>query len=266
MPLTVFGDNIETNKPKFNLFIMKKIYCPLLMGLLLCALVFSSCFTPKAVVRISPEEEESVRWNYGQAFARKRIGDIGVQAAYANYDKHYLIFDVEVSNYGDQEILVSPEYLFLEADGRQLRAIDPERQLLSMEIEDARQEASRKNLAVAIGTAAVVGAVAAIASDTDDEDNNRSDNDNEELAVTSLYVGATVAPAIADAPMPPPPGPASPWFWSDYALRKTTLGPNQMVSGKVMFPRNDEIVRMVLVAPIQEEIFRLKFQQVIYKP
>ncbi len=235
--------------------------------MLLCVLVFSSCFTPKSVVRVNPEKEENVRWNYGQAFARKRLGDLGVEAAFSSYDKNYLIFEVEVLNYGEGEVLVSPEHLFLEADGRQIRAIDPERQLLSMEIEDSRRDASRKNLAVAIGTAAVVGAVAAIASDDGDDDDNGNDVvDNVDVAVTSLYVGATVAPAVADAPLPPPPGPASPWFWSDYALRKTTLGPNQKVSGKVMFPRNDELARMILVAPIQEEIFRLKFQQVIYKP
>ncbi|GJM35623.1 MAG: hypothetical protein DHS20C18_46240 [Saprospiraceae bacterium] len=225
--------------------------------------MFTSCFTPKSVVRINPEGE-NVRWNYGQAFARQKLGELEVQAAFSSYDKNFVMFDVEVINYSQEEVLVSPEYLFLEADGRQYKAIDPERKLLSMEIDESRRDAGRKNLAVAIGAAAVVGAVAAIASDSDDNEGVDNDN-NEELAVTSLYVGATIAPAVAQRPLPPP-GPENSWFWSDFALRKTTLGPNEKVSGRVMFPRNDGLARIILVAPIKEEIFRLNFQQIIYKP
>jgi len=56
------------------------------------------------------------------------------------------------------------------------------------------------------------------------------------------------------------------WFWSDHTLRKTTLDKGQMVRGKVVFPRDNELKEFEVLVPVEELMFTFAFQQRLFQP
>lgn len=230
-------------------------------------LALSACFSPKSVVRIEPTDEPQ-RWNYGQAILEAEKDGIAANAAYAYSDEDYWVFDVEVINWREDRIMVDPAgiELTIAPIDMKVSAIDPESQMLDMEMDASRREANAKNAAVVAGVVAVAAVATAIATSSGDNNDNTENNfDNNNLDVVN------VAPTLvigAGAGAPPPPGPIAvdPWFWSEQTLRKTTLEKGQKVRGKVLFPRNDQIRNFDMLVPIEELIFKFGFKQVLHQP
>lgn len=243
-------------KTNFTLFFLS--------GIILLAL--SACFSPRPVVRVEPVNEPN-KWNYGQAILEAEKNGIATNAAYAYSDDDYLVFDVEVTNWRDERILIEPSGIELTfaANDMRIPAVDPEAHLLGMEMDDSRREANAKNAAVVAGVVAVAAVTAAVVSSTNDNNNTENNFNNDGLDVIN------VAPTLivgAGAGAPPPPGPIAvdPWFWSDQTLRKTTLEKGQQVRGKVLFPRNDQMRNFEMLVPVEELIFTFEFKQILYRP
>lgn len=229
----------------------------------LSLMTLSACFSPKPVVRIEPTDEPQ-RWNYGQAILEAERDGITANAAYAYSDKDFWVFDVEVINWREERILVDPagiELTFAPIDMR-IKAIDPEEQMLDMEMDASRREANAKNAAVVAGVVAVAAVTAAIA--TSDNNNNENNFDNNGVDVVNVAPTLVVG-AGAGAP-PPAPIAVDPWFWTEQTLRKTTLEKGQKVRGKVLFSRNDQVQNFDLLVPIEELIFTFGFKQVLHQP
>lgn len=252
----------------------------LLLGACLCFTLFlTSCFTPKPVVRVEPVDED-VRWQYGQAFARQQSNGLEVQAAYNGNNREYLFFDVEVTNFGEEEVLIDPKQFYLEVKGMKMRAADPEVMLLGLDMEASRQEANSKNAAVAIGVAAVAATAAIIATSDGDGNSNASNNNassnsfdggynNLDLAVDLVSI---VPSLIIDLSAPrmveelPPADPEDRNFWTDFTLRKTTLRKGERVSGKVLFRTLDLADRFQMVLPMESTTFRMQFKRLLFQP
>lgn len=252
----------------------------LLTGACICSILFlSSCFTPKPVVRVEPIDED-VRWQYGQAFARQQAGELEVQAAYNGNNREYLFFDVEITNYGEEEVLVDPKQFYLEVKGMKMRAADPEVILLGLDMEASRQEASSKNAAIAIGVATVAATAAIIATSDGNGNSNSSNNNvsannfdggynNLDLAVDLVSI---VPNLIIDLSSPrvveelPAADPQDRNFWTDFTLRKTTLRKGERVSGKVLFRTLDLDDRFQMVLPVESSIFRMQFKRLLFQP
>ncbi|NRB47134.1 MAG: hypothetical protein HRU41_05635 [Saprospiraceae bacterium] len=253
----------------------------LLMGAFLCSTLFlSSCFTPKPVVRVEPMEED-VRWQYGQAFARQQSNDLEVQAAYNGNNREYLFFDVEVTNFGEEEVLVDPKQFYLEVKGMKMRAADPEVMLLGLDMDASRREANSKNAAVAIGVAAVAATAAIIATSDGNGNSNASNNNNAsgnsfdggynnlDLAVDlvsivpNLMIDLSAPRAVEEFP---PVNPQDRNFWTDFTLRKTTLRQGERVSGKVLFRTLDLDDRFQMVLPVESSTFRMQFKRLLFQP
>lgn len=242
-------------------------------------ITFNGCFSPRAVVRVEPDETEAIFWSHGQAIAEQKQEDIWCRAAFSHANQEYLVFDLEVINESEQDVLVTPEQLFLATPTNfQLPALDPERILLAMEVDASRQEANAKNAAVATGVVLVGAAVAAALSDNDnDGDNDTSSEeyyDDEvdaglvvDAAIPALYLATGFAnePPLS-APVDALPGTADPLFWSDFTLRRTTLRPNERIRGLVAFPRYDDTESFFLHVPIAEQNFRFYFRQRLIFP
>ncbi|PHN03326.1 hypothetical protein CRP01_26955 [Flavilitoribacter nigricans DSM 23189 = NBRC 102662] len=230
-------------------------------------LSLSACFSPRPVVRVEPIEEPQ-RWNYGQAILEAEKNGITANAAFAYSDDDFLVFDVEVTNWREERILVDPAGIQLDvnsATSMYIPAIDPEEQMLGMEMDASRREANAKNAAVVAGVVAVAAVAAAVATSSNDNNNNENNFNNDGVDVVN------VAPTLvlgAGAGGAPPPGPIAvdPWFWSDQTLRKTTLEKGQQVRGKVLFPRNDQIRNFEMSVPVEELIFTFEFRQVLHRP
>lgn len=252
-------------------------------ALLFCYSLFStflltSCFTPKPVVRVEPDNEK-IRWQYGQAFARQQANDLEVQAAYNGNNREYLFFDVEVTNFGEEEVLVDPSQFYLNISSFQLRAIDPEAFLLGLDLDASRREANSKNTAVALGIATVAATVAIIATADNNNNNNSSSNstvnslDNGYSNLDLAFDAVTIFPNLfIDLTAPrnfeemPPANPQDRDFWTDFTLRKTTLREGERVSGKVLFPIHDLDDRFQMVLPIASSTFQMQFKRKLHHP
>ena len=252
---------------------MKTAYS-LFVLLSLASLLWTGCFTPRTVIRMQPDESENVFWSNGQAIAEQIQDSVIARAAFSHATPEYLIFDIEVINQGGSSILVAPEDLYIATPQNfQLPAIDPERQLLSMEIDASRQEARAKNTAVATGLIAA-GAIIAVAATSDGDAGDGDDFDDYDavdaavdVAIPALYLSTAFRQeAVLSAPISALPLPYDPIFWSDYTLRKTTLRPGESVRGLVAFNRFDQTDRFELALPLEELKFRFSFEQVLIQP
>lgn len=236
-----------------------------LLGLALITL--NACFSPRPVVRVETIDEPE-RWNYGQAILKAEKDGIITTAAYAYADDDYLVFDVGVTNWQEERLLVEPAGIELTVAPHDMRipAVDPEAYMLSMEMDASRREANAKNAAVVAGVAAVAAVTAAVVTaDGNNSNNNVNDNGNEGLDVVNIAPTVLIGSGAGT-----PPGPGSiaddPWFWSDQTLRKTTLEKGQQVQGKVLFPRNDQVSDFQLLVPVDSFIFTFRFKQVLHRP
>lgn len=249
----------------------------LILGLF--AIVFlSSCYTPKAVIRVEPDNED-VRWQYGQAFARQEANGLEVQAAYNGMNREYLFFDVEIVNYEEEEVLIDPSRFFLDLNGFQRRAIDPEAFLLGLEMEASKREANSKNTAIALGVVAVAATAAIIvAADNNNNGNNVNANNasnvgqdlnNIALATDVFSIFPSLVVDLSNNNQRgelPPPNPKDRDFWTDFTLRKTTLRQNERVTGKVLFPLTELTDRFKMGIPVETGIFRLQFKRMLHQP
>lgn len=227
-------------------------------------LLFSACFSPKPVVRVETASNPD-KWNYGQAILEAEKDGIVASAAYAYHDRDYLVFDVEVTNWREESIFVDPARISLSVMPQDLLipAIDPETQLLNMDMDASRREASAKNMAVVAGVVTVAAVTAAVASGSDNNDGdaavNNYDNDVVNVAPTLIVGGGGAAPSgqrIAE----------DAWFWADQTLRKTTLENGQKVRGKVIFERDDQVRDFEMNIAVEELLFTFGFKQRLFRP
>ena len=227
--------------------------------LFLFALSLTSCFVPQKIIKMESGENEATKWNYGREVVHVKNGDLEARIFFEDFTKKDLIFDVEVVNLGEAEILLQPEQIHLLTDnGGRAWAFDPEKEIFGEQMELSRREAAGKNAAVAIGVVAVAAVVAAAV--TSDGDNNDNDNDIDFDGDTFVYVNTAVPPLPLEY-MPPNVN-----FWKDYSLRKTTLEKGYKVGGKVVFPRMDDVREFTIVVPVGDVEMKAKFQQKIFQP
>lgn len=238
-----------------------------LFSLLLFSMYFAACVSPKAVIRVEPVAEPD-KWNYGQAIVESKKNGLITSASFAYSDPDFLVFDVEVTNWREERILIDPAQISMQLTDAHFStsAIDPEQYVLDMEIEASRREANAKNAAIVAGVVAVAAVTAAVVADANNDNGNENGFVNNggvdavNLAPTVfINSGGGVAPSGV-------PQTVDPWFWSDHTLRKTTLERGEMVRGKVVFPRDDSLPHFELVVPVEEITFNFSFKQIIYQP
>lgn len=227
----------------------------------LLLLSLSSCFSPRSIVKMETHPDEEITWNYGRQIVTTANGELEAQVFFDEFTKKHLIFDVEITNWGEEAVLISPEAFYLELPGGQkIKSFDPEREIFNSQVKKSREEAGRKNAAVLVGVAAVATVVAVAASDDDDWDD---DDDGDGIDINApIFINA-------GSTNPPPPLPFLPpdmMFWEDYALRKTTLQPRFKANGKVVFRRDDLAKALTLNLPIGEMVLHARFNQSVFQP
>lgn len=233
-------------------------------------ILLSSC-TPLRVVRLAPAVE-TTEYSYGEKIVRQRASTSEVAVSYYDASPRYLVFNVSVENKGDYPITFDPTTCVLRPDiGVEQQAIDPEFQLLSMDMETMRQ--TRKNRAMTwIGAGLMVaGAVAGAGIDNGGEAVGNLAL-AEELAFTAADIAVfAVAQSTAEANSrnnPPPqdiPVPENRYFWLDHSLRITTIQPGEVAFGKVVFLRNDEASSFTFRALVDGVDFAVPFTQKVFR-
>ncbi|MEM6770668.1 MAG: hypothetical protein AAF597_08805 [Bacteroidota bacterium] len=234
------------------------------------ALIFLSSCTPLRVVRLAPVEETG-EYSYGQQLVRKTASAAEVTVSYYDASPSYLVFNVSVENRGDRPINFDPVSCSLVPDvGTEQRAIDPEFQLLAMDIEQMRQTRKNRTMAWVGAGLMVAGAVAGATIDAGEGVANIGLA--EELALTVVDATAfAVVQSVANsnarnnAPLEEIPVPESRFFWLDHSLRITTIQPGEVAFGKVVFPRNDEASKFSFRTEVDGVFFEVPFNQQVFR-
>ena len=251
---------------------------------IVATLLLSSCYSPKPVIRINPEEKQTT-WEKGKEFVSYKRGEYETHCSYEGCNNQYIIFDIEIVNIKGEEFLVAPEKIVMytgtwnnttqniDYDPIPINAIDPEMELLKIDLANSKAEASAKNAqiaAMAICAAAIPLSIAASVSDYNNMDSGKSNNavSNTELvdAGVNLALGATAINQIAQE------GQIislndNKYTWKEASLRKTTLSPGYSIRGLVYFPIPDLKVRKIkLEVPTPDDAIVFNYNLVLYYP
>lgn len=248
---------------------MKNLYLLALLTLLL-----SSC-TPLRVVRLEPDTDNTT-WRYGEKVVSDEASGARVDVSYYDSSPRFIVFNLEVENTGTEAYDFDPVNCLLVPDqGPVSRAIDPEMQLLSMDVQSIRDEKNSRTFAW-IGAGITVAAVVVDVTNGNAFDNfNNSTFFASDLALsaaqnlTFTLVDAQNARNYYRNTIPfgnEIPTPANRFFWLDHAFRITTIEPGQKVFGKIAFPRNDAATVFNFNVTVNGEEFKFPFTQQLFKP
>jgi hypothetical protein len=173
----------------------------------LTGLLFVSCATPQAVIRMNPVSQD-VKWIYGQAYISDTVSGIVVEAAFEKATSDYNIFNIAVINLSNMNYLADPANFTFEevrydstAPNNIIRAIDPEIMLLNIEKEVSQSKADAKNLAVgaAVATGALM-ATAAVVAISSNNDGNIHHSHYRYVDPDLLIAAPLMIDAVGDAP------------------------------------------------------------------
>jgi len=233
-------------------------------------------------MRFKPEETQTT-WEKGKEFVSYKNGEYEVHCSYYGNNEKYILFDIEVVNNKGIEFLVAPEDIKLYSgqwdnmkqsvvyDNNPTSAIDPEMELLKIDMENSRAEAALHNsqvAAVTIFAAAIPLAIAASTSDYNNRDYDETSISNSELvdAGVNLALGTTAITEInhenqiislSDSKN----------LWEAASLRKTTLSPGYSIRGLVFFPIPDIHIRKIQFdVPIPTGVISFKYDFLLYYP
>lgn len=265
-----------------------KNYSSAIFYLFALAISLSSCAVPQAVIRMEPAADQQIRWDYGQAIIEKSVDSLFGRAAFDHAEKEFLVFNVDVTNLSQGDQLVAPEQFYLTTPtGSRFFALDPEKELFSMEVRENVREANAKNAAVLAGVVAAAAVTALVVSEIKDNkdnnnNNNNSNNNNNEnrnnnrdntnflLSVPLVFNSGSADRSIVQPNIgnfePNLPTTNDRSFWMDYTLRKTTLAPGEKARGKVLFRRQDALKDFLLMVPIEQSVFSFGFKQKVFLP
>jgi hypothetical protein len=222
--------------------------------------LFQSCFSPQNIVQLQPEKEE-VNWRYGQQFVADSLYGVVYEVGFEHLKDNQYWFDFTVTNHSNLPVMIDPADFYLQAydsknellTGKRVRAIDPENEILELEIKLAKNKARELNNIGFTLLAATADIATTIAVATDDNPHNNHIR-------THLYHHALAAGAhhsfhsqnlneVMDS-------------WKSSTIRKTTLESNYNMQGKVFFPAFREAAYVTLFLPVDSLFLELDYKQI----
>lgn len=225
------------------------------------------------VVRLAPEAKDA-EYSYGEQLVRESKGQSEIVVSYHDATTHFLVFNLSVENKGSEPITFDPASCLLVPDNGPVRsAIDPEMQLLSMDVDNLRRK-RKGEMFTWIGTGLLVGGLALEAAGSVDDLG---------LAGDALTEAETVVLAVADETSfvllqaaqvandrvvavdnDEIPVPENRRFWLDHSLRITTIQPGEVAVGKVVFKRNDAASSLNFQIMVAGSKFEIPFRQMVF--
>jgi hypothetical protein len=232
------------------------------------SVLFTACASPY-VARLEPETE-NFSYRNGEKLVAQTDGQAKVTLSYFDSSPKYVVFHLEVENVSNVPFDFDPASCLLVGDAGPVRqAIDPEVQLLSMDIESARKGQTINSFDLASLAATVAETVLAAAQGVTDPNFYASVGISAGIQLSFLPDDNGEEEAIARGQIDPlggaAPAPDNRYFWLDDALRITTIEPGRRVFGKVAFPRNDEAENLIFKVMVQEQEFSFSFNQKLFQ-
>jgi hypothetical protein len=223
------------------------------------------CAMAAPVVRLEPQDG-ALAWREGRAVVQQERAGMVVAAAFDHQREDAIAFRVEVLNGSAAAVDVDPARLLYvtctapATCSNRMAVIDPERVLLDLDQERARQRAEQTN-AQTLGTVLVLAdTVAAVGSAATGHGRAaagaalQASDHASEAADASAAHGAAIT-MIDGAHQD----------WSATALRRSTLYPSQGVAGLVFIPIDASAASIWLGVSAGSELYWFPFHQTVYR-
>jgi len=146
---------------------MKKMNIILLF---LVALIIMSCIRPYPIYDLTPSGDYTTRWLFGNEYVINKQNTLITSIAYINSEKELLVFDMEVINQSEIDVLVAPEVFYyepldaeFEEDASKVLALDPEVKLMQLNKALSKENAALSNQAISnflVETTDLIGDIA----------------------------------------------------------------------------------------------------------
>lgn len=238
-------------------------------------IVLSSC-TPLRVVRLEPDPSASVEYDYGEKVVTETTRSADIRVSYYDATPNYLVFNMSVANTSDAPLVFDPAESQIVPDvGPVSSAIDPEVQLLSMDLDNLRRAKNQRTMAWVGAGLLVAGAVADVSvggfGGGEGLVNGTSFAEELAFATTEVLTFAVIDGAtrpnrmLGNAPLQELPVPESRQFWLDHSLRITTIQPGETAFGKLVFVRNDEASEFSVQVSVDGQTVRFPFDQKVFR-
>jgi len=246
----------------------QQIYLKLLI--ITSSFLLTNCFfPPEAIIKLKPESEK-MDWYKGKEIVTLDNDSITIHISYdRNINKDY-VFDVDVTNNSQNTVLVEPEkfsYLLKKGSikyGDTLKSVyakDPEKVILELQKANSIHQSNMQTQAMVYSlgyflqfagqTKALVTGDAELSERIDDQ--TRRTKENELIDDIS---NNRISESLNN----------SSYIWEILALRKTTLYPNESISGKVFFPVDEWARTIELSFPIDRYDFKIIYNQTLKLP
>ncbi|MEL6986540.1 MAG: hypothetical protein AAGK97_01830, partial [Bacteroidota bacterium] len=183
-------------------------------------MLLSSCYMPKAVLKLEPDNNQPNYWELGDQVVSYKKDSIQLDIAYHRSTDKYIIFKSRIFNHSSAQIHVDPKKAYLNIETTEgldarLNAINPEQKVLQQQLAVAQQEANVKSAkfwnVVDVAASIVAG------GDTLDSDAEVYDSQNKLVYLRDELIN-----------------------WSGDLLRKSDLFKNYYVDGFLFFPRSEK--------------------------
>lgn len=235
---------------------MKKLF---FITILLTSLFAISCATPLPISQLKSVKHDRSHWIQGVEIITESKDSIDVELGYIRTDGVWYIFDVWVTNRGEQEIVIEPtqiSYKPVDFSGDTLNRVfaeDPEFRILDEQKKLAQLQADSKNLALnsIVSSTIELAAISAI-EDTDDSGDYVYDYNYAEEA---YRIDLESASAIDQRT-----------YWETKALRKTTLFPDHYIQGQVYMKWTKKASRIILNITVGDTEFEFQYRQFLKSP
>lgn len=237
--------------------------------LTLMTALLGGCVMPAPVLRLMPKDRDRV-WVGGTAVVSKTGVNLRVATAFARDYDDRLGFRVEVENRSAQPLVIDSRVFSFSTCARVERhqpevceparlAINPEKVLLDMDIERAREHANNTNDETFHSVMFLLEATASLAGAASGKHHAAAEGAN-----MAAHSGQALSEVEARESRQVSAYELERSNWTTAAFRKTTIFPGKAAAGLVFTERNVKARTVWLLVHIGDEIFSFAFDQVAY--
>lgn len=235
---------------------MKPCYTPFCLLLLL---IMASCSTPRSIISIKPQSDQT-SWFYGQEYAGDSVFGIIAKVAFDEINDPWYLFDVEITNRSNMPYTVDPAQIFCvpltgmfaPLNGDTLYAVDPEVKIKELEKSIAINKNRQKNQLGLTLLAAGIDIFTSVIVSTDN--NPRNDYFRTDLLPAAIAQGqenrfeAVNLNELRDT-------------WRTTTIRKTSLETGYAIHGKILVPLAPNASFLQLNIPVDNDTIKINFIQ-----
>ncbi len=231
---------------------------------LLPIIILSSCMFSSKTFKFTSDHPDYY-WHKGRQMLKQEIDDLNLVLNFSRVDRGKIFFDTNFLNKSDNSVLVTPDSikcLFIDESGDTTvaLAINPEEIIDNLD-KKAQRETADNNCSECLDAGMCFFEVADTFQDhkKTPQELEEAEESRRERAENTEHRRAEYKRTMKEIE-------SHRKFFSETALRKTTLAKNESISGKVLFNFPYDTVKLYLTLKIEDKIFEFIFNKVIPEP